>query len=362
MKKPTLQDVAGLAGVSITTASFVISGKGRISDSVRKQVMEAAEKSGYIKKRYLAAAGRRPSLGILVSIDARWAMVWWFIRPILTEIETFYSVRGYNVVIIPISDSMSDDTIRMKILEQRASAVFSLHYGSESLLSALDAQGIPVVVIMNGHFQEKYHCILADDFQGAYEGARHLISLGHSDILFVEAERIGLPTLATDRFYGFKKAVDEASLTFRQENHVSCDVFNTPGMEARLHSVFSQKDYPTAVFAMDDDAAIRVITFIINMGLRTPEDVSIIAPGELLNYSDPHIFPITTLRINTQLMGKLAAEMMFRLLKGDTHGDDIHVLKVKQHLVNRGSTAPPRTRRNAPVSLEKSEPTETPSP
>ena len=51
MKKPTLQDVAGLAGVSITTASFVISGKGRISDSVRKQVMEAAEKSGYTDRK-----------------------------------------------------------------------------------------------------------------------------------------------------------------------------------------------------------------------------------------------------------------------------------------------------------------------
>ncbi len=352
MRKPTLKEVAQMAGVSSTTVSLVLSGKGRISESVRKKVLDAAENTGYTKKRYTAVSSRMPTIGILVSIDARWAMVWWFIRPIIQEIDTFFSGKGYSVVMIPIFSSLSDEDIRQRILEERCSAVFCLHYGSEQLLTSLEEQQIPVVVIMNGRYQEQFHCILADDFQGAYEGAKHLIRLGHTDILYVETERIDLPNLSTDRFYGFRKALDEAGIPFRQDHFLSCDVSNTPYLEAQLHAVFSLEDHPTAVFAIDDDVAIRVIYFLLDMGFQVPEDISVIAPGDLLNYSDPYIRPITTLKINTRLMGELAADMLFRLITGETGNSDIHVLKIKQQLVRRGSTrAVSSTQRsgNAPV-------------
>jgi uroporphyrinogen decarboxylase len=345
MKKPTLKEVAELAEVSSTTVSLVLSGKGRISEEVRKRVLEAAESSGYLKKRHTAVSSRMPGVGILVSIDAQWAMVWWFIRPIIQEIDHYFSARGYSVVIIPIHDRLSDGDIQQRILEERCSAVFALHYGSDQLLASLEEQGIPVVVIMNGRYQEQYHCILADDFQGAYEGAKHLVRLGHTDILYVETERIDLPNLSTDRFYGFRKALDEAGISFNQDHFLSCDLSNTPYLEARLHAAFTQEKHPTAVFAIDDDVAIRVIYFLMDMGFRVPEDISVLAPGDLLNYKDPHIRPITTLKIDTQLMGKLASDMMFRRITGETGNDNIHVLKIKQQLVRRGSTRAVSTRK-----------------
>lgn len=338
MGKPTLKEVADLAGVSSTTVSLVLSGKGRISETVRRRVLEAAESTGYTKKRYTSTSSKMPTLAILVSIDERWAFIWYFVQPIIQEIDTFFSEKGYSVLMIPIHGKLSSEDIIQRVMEERCTAVFALHYGNETLLQALEEQDIPVVVIMNGSMQEKFHCILADDFQGAYEGAKHLIRLGHTRILYVETERIDLPNLTTDRFYGFRKALDEGNITFDQELFLSCDVSNTPYLEARLHAAFSMDDHPSAVFAMDDDVAIRVIYFLHDMGLQVPEDVSVLAPGDVLNYTDPYIRPITTLKINTQLMGKLASEMMFRRLTGEAGKEDIHVLKIKQQLVRRGST------------------------
>ncbi len=336
--KVTLRDVAQRAQVSTTTASLVLSGKGRISESVRKAVLQAAEETGYLRNRKPREVKKGDSVGILVSIDAEWAMVWWFIRPIIAEIEDFYRAQEQNPTIIPISMELDDNAIIRRIEEEQCRAVFSLHYGSEYLLSSLEDRGIPVVVIMNGRYQEKYHCILADDFQGAYEGTKHLLRLGHREILYVDTERIDLPVLSTDRFYGFLKALNEAGEEFNPQLRISCDIGNTPYFEALIHGVFSRATPPTAVFCIDDDVAIRVISFLKNMGLKIPEDVSVIAPGDLLNYADPHITPITTLKINTQMIGRLACDMMSRLIGSGQNNGDIHVLKIKQQLVQRGST------------------------
>ena len=338
MKAPTLKDVAEAAGVSITTSSLVLSGKGRISEAVRIAVMDAADRLGYGKKRFADSPRGQPTAGILLSIDARWSFVWNFIRPVIAEIEACFAERGYNVVLIPIHAGLDAEGIARRILEERCAAVFALHYGNEELFALLEARGIPVILIMNGRFQDRFHSILADDFQGAYEGTAHLLRLGHREVLFVGTERTDLPNLATDRYYGFRKAVEEAGLPLDGRRNLSCDAANTQYLEAQLHAVFSAADRPTAVFAIDDDMAIRVAALVRRMGIRIPEDLSLIAPGDLLNYADPFVMPITTLRIDTTLMGKLASDMMFRRLSGE--GDGVHVLKIKQQLVQRGSTRP----------------------
>jgi DNA-binding LacI/PurR family transcriptional regulator/uroporphyrinogen-III decarboxylase len=349
----TLADVAKQAGVSVTTASLVLSGKGRISDHVRQTVIAAADTVGYARKSSTRTATKAPVIAILVSIDPEWAMVWWFIRPIIEEIEKYYAERKRNTVVIPISSAMTDANIVRRIAEESCDGVFTLHYGTEELLDAIEARGIPIVVIMNGRFQERYHCILADDFQGAYEGTKHLVRLGHQRIAYVDTERENLPVLSSDRFYGFLKGLDEAGLEFSPGHRITYDVDNSAYLEAALHALFATESPPTAIFAIDDDVAIRVISLLGELGIQVPDDVSVIAPGDLLNYSDPHVTQITTLRIDTRMMGRFACEMMTRLSSSDALKHDVHVLKVKQHLVLRGSTRPVRAELSSSVPSDR---------
>lgn len=338
MKKPTLLDVAQSAGVSITTASLVLSGKGRISESVRNTVLLTADQLGYGKKQTPFIGAKNPIVGILVNIDPVWAFIWNFIRPLIAEIEKTLTLKGFSTVLIPIYESMPPELLLQRIINEGCKGIFTLHYVEETIFYKLESQGIPVIVIMNGNFQDKFNSILVDDFQGAYEGTRHLIKLGHRDIIYVGTERIDLPKLTTDRYYGFCKALEESGINLDLKCNLNWDTSNTPFLEASLREIFLKKPRPTAIFAIDDDMAIRIISLLKPMGIQVPEELSVIAPGDILNYADPFITPITTLKINTNLMGKLACDMMFRRLSGED--TEVHVLKIKQQLVQRGSTKP----------------------
>lgn len=338
MKKVTLQTVADVSGVSVTTASLVLSGKGRISETVRQAVINTAATLGYDRKLEIAQPDKRPRVGVLLNLDPHWSFVWGFIRPIIAGIERVFVEKGYDVVLIPLYDPQPDSTLEDRIIHGAYKGLFTLHFVDEQLFSTLEARGIPIIVIMNGNYQDRFHSILVDDFQGAYEGISHLIALGHREILYAGTERINLPKLATDRYYGFCKALEEAGITVTPQSYLNCEASNTQHLEASLKEIFSGKRRPSAIYAIDDDMAIRIVALLGHLGLRVPEDVSIIAPGDLLNYSDPFVVPITTLKIDTSLLGRLASDMMLRRLSGEHDG--VHVIKIKQQLVQRGSTRP----------------------
>ena len=340
MKKTTLRDIARAVGVSITTASLALSGKGRISESVRTAVIDAAVRLDYDRKSVITEPDRRRAVGVLLNVDAHWGFVWSFIQPIVAEIDRICRENGYDVHLIPVHDVMPDPGLADRLVRSSYRGIFTLHWADDDVFASLEARQLPVIIIMNSNYQDRYHSILVDDFQGAYEGTMHLVELGHRGILYAGTPRTNLPKLTTDRYYGFRKALEESGIPVRPEDNLSCDASNTQLLDANLRAVFSRPRRPSAIFAIDDDMAVRIVALLRRSGIRVPEDISIIAPGDLLNYSDPHITPISTLKIDTRLMGRLACDMMFRRMSGDHDG--VHVIKVKQQLVQRGSTKPMR--------------------
>ncbi len=339
--KPSLQHVAKEAKVSITTASLALSGKGKISQAVRERVALAATRIGYSRRhsRPEEGADTPQTFMVLLPVDDMWAHIFYFVRPIIVEIERTLINEGFYPAILPTFYSTDVEKTIRKILANEAKAVFSIHYGSKSMFEQLEGMGIPVVVIMNNNFQDTFHSICVDDFQGSYEGCLHLIRLGHRRIGYVEYPRPDLPAIVADRFIGFRKAMDEYRLTLDNELRLTVGQSDRAALGAGLRTMFSRSPRPTALFVHDDYFAARVIAELGTMGLRVPGDVSIVAPGDVLDYDDPFVPQITTMRIDTALMGKLAAEMILSRIKQKS--DDIHVLKVKQQLVDRGSCSPP---------------------
>ena len=174
-----------------------------------------------------------------------------------------------------------------------------------------------------------------DNFQGAYEGTTFLLELGHQNILYMDFLRENLPLLSSDRFTGFKKAFDEKEIVFPDANKVFYNPVNHNKCKDDLEVLFESSNPPTAIFCLDDDVAGRAISVLNEIGLEVPKDVSIIAPGDVLDFSIPYIPKITTMRIDTTYLGRITAQMVVNCL---THKpDSIHVLKVKQQLVRRGS-------------------------
>lgn len=335
--KTKLEDVAKHANVSLTTASMVLSGKGRISEETRNAVLQAATELGYEKKikAKKTDAAAFSNIAVFISIDPEWAFIWYFIRPILTELETILKKENYNVILLPLSSEQTNQDTLQKISDAGIGAVVSLHYGNEELFNILEGMGIPVIVVMNNQFQDKFYSVCVDDFQGAYEAGLYLIKLGHSRIGYIDSQRPDLPALMSDRYIGFKKALDEHGIPMDKNQIITFDLNDHTGLREQLLEAVSKPEETTAFFCLDDDVAIRVVSVLKESGYSVPGDISIIAPGDVLDYEQPHIPKITTMKINTSLMGKIAADLLLSRLQ-HTH-DDIHVLKVKQQLVVRES-------------------------
>jgi len=341
-----LKDVARIAGVSPATASMVFNGTGRISAQTRAKVIEAADSVGYqhpvrTKKK---ARRRTPIAGILISTDRQWSFVWHFLSDMIRTVEQEAEALGFRTVLIPISYEEGSDRIYRKIDELDCRALFAVHIAREDLFEKLEKGGIPVILIFNNNFQDRFFSICVDDFQGAYEGVRYLLRLGHRRIDFVDADREDLPILSSDRYYGYRKALEEEGVVFRTEHRIGCeDGCSEDDLEERFRETLRGPQAPTALFCLDDEIALRAWNALERIGFAVPEDVSILAPGDVLDYTKPYIPSIATMHIDTAYVGRLAVEMLKNRLESDT--GPVHVLKVRQQLVDRGSCRTPR--RNA---------------
>ena len=333
-----LKDVARSAGVSPTAASMVFNDSGRISPATRERVFEAARRLGYVhrrRRRRTAASGARAAL--LISVESEWSFIWHFLTPMIARIEANLHRCGFHILLIPIDHHESDDRIHDKIVQAGCRAVFSVHVGRESLFNRLESEGIPLILIMNNGCRDRFFSICTDDFQGAYEGTRHLLNLGHRRVDFVDAQRRELPMLSTDRYFGYRKALEEQGVAQCGDNRIIGRIdWSGAHWENRLRCALGRDDAPTALFCLDDELALRVWSALGRIGRSVPEDISLLAPGDVLDYTKPYIPGITTMRIDMGYVGRLAVEMLMN--RRNNAVETVHVLKVKQQLVQRGSS------------------------
>jgi DNA-binding LacI/PurR family transcriptional regulator len=338
--KPTLKHIAEKAGVSVPTVSMAIHGKGRITAETRQRVLDCATELGYpihLRRRQAQQALESKTVALLFNVDAEWGFIWVFIRPVVQEIEASMREAGFTIAIIPITNDMADEKIMRKITDVGAKSVFAMHFGDAPLFTTLEKNGIPVILVMNNEYQDRFHSICSDDFQGAYEGTRHLITLGHHRLAYVETERPNLPRLLHDRLFGFRKALAEHEIPFSRNLTIRYRSGDEHHLRGELATMLSLEEPPTAFFCLDDELATHVVAQLEQLGIRVPKDVSVMAPGDVMDYDLAYNRQITTMRINTTQMGKAAASMMLaRIGEGD---DDVMVVKVRQQLVERGSCA-----------------------
>lgn len=333
---PRLKDVAEHAGVSETTASMALRKTGRISEGTRQRVLSAATALGYQRRRReKRAEPQLTRVGILTSLDPEWTFAWHFLADMIVTIERQLRTQNIQTLLIPISHHEEAGSILQKVTEAECGAVYSIHIGSDELFERLEDAGVPVILIMNNSFQDRFFSICVDDFHGAYEGTQHLLNLGHKRILFADGKTEDLPVLSTDRYYGFLKAIEETGGLATHTRMLCRGGVTEQELEEELASALTANKPFTAVFSLDDEVALAVWTALSAIGYRVPDDISILAPGDVLDYSKPYVPRISTMHIDMADMGQLAVDMLNNRLS--ENAKTLHVLKVHQQLIDRGS-------------------------
>ena len=334
-RRPTISDVATTAGVSITTAVRVLSGRGYASVSARKRVTAAVDEIGYVPNLVARSLrhGRTAIIGLVVAdIENP------FYSAIAKSVERVMSKAGYSVVLLNSDDDPAMERQLLDVLERlRVSGLIVTPAGSNrARFERLRRDGTAIVQISRSVPRLNTDSVLVDNRMGACDAVTALIEAGHRRIGLLA----GSPGVnsGVERSEGYVKALTDHGLavdpslmrgrSFHREHAID---------EAR--SLLAERPRATAIFAANNLLAESCLQALKELGLDVPRDVSLVA------FDDVHWMAlvkdgITTMRLPVGEMARTAAEMILERLADKSARPSATVI-FRPELVVRGSIAPP---------------------
>lgn len=307
----TIKDVARASGVSSATVSRVLSGYEFVRETTRNRVMEAVEHLGYVanlQARSLAG-GRSQIIGLLVpNLDNS------YVGTIMQGIDRELARANYDVVLYtshrhPDRESFYVDTIANGLTE---GLLLIAPLDPTTYLDALREQNFPYVLIDQADPAENSSVVEATNWQGAYEATRYLSQLGHTRIAFLTGSLV--VRSAIDRLQGYKAALVDCDLPFREELVIEGDFQQQTGFAITKRLLQSIDPLPTTIFASNDLSAFGAMDAARECGLRVPDDISIIGFDDISQAS--FVYPkLTTVRQPLEQMGQVAVKLLLEQIE-----------------------------------------------
>jgi LacI family transcriptional regulator len=335
----TLAEVARTAGVSLATASRVLSGSGyRVRPELRRRVLAAARSLNYVPNAHAQALVRaRTQVVGVVTHDVSDP----YFAEIVRGVQRVASAAGRLAIICNTYRDPDREVEYVRLLHaQRVEAIVlagsgrdDRRYGQKmsAAVEAYLATGGRLVVISRHHLPGD--AVLPDNFGGARALAHYLADLGHRRVGVIS----GPPKLTTtrDRMEGFRQGLRERGLELPDDAVVPGD-FGRDSGEAGVAVLLDRCPGLTAVFALNDQMAVGALAALRRRGIRVPEDVSLAGFDDMAIARD--VIPqLTTVRVPMEEMGMRAMEMAL-----EPAGEELRVVFLPAVVVPRGSTAPPR--------------------
>ena len=202
--------------------------------------------------------------------------------------------------------------------------------------------GLPTVLVDAPAWPE-HGAIEVDDTCGALAAARHVLELGHRDVLVLTMQAADLPEeeggVVSRRMAGYEQAFRERDLAIR-DGCVRHAMATFSGGESAFLAAWNDGMRPTAVLSMSDAAAAGVLQAARSLGLRVPADLSVVGFDDLplTQFTDP---PLTTVHQPVRRKGEEAATMLLEAIGIGASGEAaVEHRTLETHLVIRGSTGP----------------------
>jgi len=299
----TIKDVAKLARVSITSASYALNGTGTIGDATRKRVLEAAAELNYHPNafaRHLKTHKTR-TLGVFIT---RFGGS--FYEDILEGIHLAVLKTDYELLVCP----ESRDIRKMLTHRQVDGAIIFDTKIKSDLLLRLASESFPIVV-MDRFLQGDYLLpLLVDNTHGACQAFHHLYDQGARRIAYVSGAFDSYDN--TERLQVFLCEAQNKQLIVQC---VDGNFTDESGYSAAFKMI-EAGTLPEAVFCANDQMAIGLIRGMRELGIQVPEQVAVIGFDDiqLSRYIRP---TLTTIRVSRFSWGSLAATQLINFLEND---------------------------------------------
>jgi len=340
-RKVTLKQIAKELDVSISTVSKALRDSTEISEDTRLKVKAFAKLYNYKPNNIALSLKNRKTKTIGIIIPE---IVHHFFATVISGIEQIANENGYSVVVCLSNESFDKEVINMEMLANGSIDGFIMSLSKETQykgdfhhITEVINQGMPVVMfdrVTNDILCDK---VIIDDKMAAYDAVQTLINMGKKKIALVTTvDYVSVGKLRTD---GYAKALLDNDISLNENLIIKIE--DIENCEIKIGKLIEDKAID-AVLAVNELFAVTIIKMASKLGLKVPEDLSVIAftDGIISQYSTP---TITTVSQNGIKMGQKAARMLIDRLESeeyDLEEEEEHYRTevIETNLIEREST------------------------
>ncbi|MFE2755719.1 LacI family DNA-binding transcriptional regulator [Actinosynnema sp. NPDC059335] len=329
----TIAQIAELAGVSVATVSKVVNGRADVAPDTRAAVWSVIHEHGYRRQKKKANRATLVEL-LLHEVKGPYGM------EVIKGVERVAVEHQLALVVSELEARPAPGRNWIEaVIGRRPTGVVAVFAGpARAQLDQLRNRGIPLAIVDPiGEPDPDLPSATGDNWGGGLAATRHLLRLGHRRIAAITGPPLSLPSRA--RLDGYRAALETAGIAF-DPDLVREGGFHLENGLAHGLDLLTRPTPPTAVFAFNDAQAIGVYQAAHRLGLRIPEDLSVVGFDDLptATWAIP---ALTTVRQPLRDMAATATRMVIDLAHGTT--PTTHRSVFATELVVRASTAPPAT-------------------
>lgn len=331
----TLKQLAKELNVSISTVSKALNNSDEIGEETVRRVKELAELYSYRPNRMALSLkqNKTKTIGVIIpNILNR------FLSKVLFGIEREAAKHGYNIITCISNESLEKEKDSLRLLGSGSVDGFILSVAQESQVNnevehfkRTISQGLPIVMFDRVAHDVLCDKVIVDDFDAMYNATKSLLKEKRKNVGFIS--NINDISVGKLRERGYNKAILEDG----QQDPLVLKIKKKDDHQKKIKTFFKKHKGIDAIVAADSSSGIISLNMAVNMGLKVPEDISIIA---FASKSDSnHTFPkLTTIRQHAKTIGANAAELLIQRIQNTSPKEDMKTKIVKTSLIKNKST------------------------
>jgi LacI family transcriptional regulator len=313
MSMINIKEIAKLAGVSPATVSRVVNGKNYVKQDIRDRVMALVEEHGYVADSAARSMVLKRNFTVGIVLPEAFNM---FQRELFSTIERCLEASGYRTLFFFVKwEPESESKCLRRLKAEKLDGIIMIHEVTDPAFYEYLATVPAPVVLCTFAREDRFPSVRVDEDAASQAATRHLIGLGHRNIGLISGTHF---SFGAQRAAGYRAALEAAGIPVDEERIVLVPSYSPEEGRAGMHELMARGRNLTAVFAATDELAIGAVRALYEVGLTVPGDLSIVGIDDL--EISAFLTPgLTTVRQPIVDMGRKTAEVMSRLIAGQTH-------------------------------------------
>ena len=302
-----MKDIALRCGVSVATVSKALNGHQDIGEATRERIAQAAKEMGYTANSAARAlkTNRTYNLGILFVDLQNSGLTHEYFAATLNSFRIEAERCGYDITFINSDVGHQNQSYLQHALYRGVDgvAIICVEF-HDPLLQELIYSNLPVVTL--DHAFQNRAAVLSDNMDGMEALVHFAYGRGHRQIAYIHGDDTAV---SENRLTGFYRACESHGITIPKEYISSCHFHEPVSCYEATKKILGLPNPPSCLFFPDDYAAIGGMNAIRELGLRMPEDISIVGYDgmDLAKVMSPRL---TTWEQNTAELGRTAAALL----------------------------------------------------